>query len=232
VLLRAGFRGREQIVASHVDLLVIVSSVADPPLRPRLVDRYLVAAWRGGIEGALALTKLDLPHDGAEVAGLAARLRGLGHAVLETCPARGDGVQDVRALIGQRAAVLAGHSGVGKTTLSNALTGRDDAIGEINAVAGRGRHTTTLARLVPLAGGGALIDTAGVRSFGIAGVAPAELQHAFPEIAEAGLDCEWQPCLHPESEPGCALPAAVPERVSAERLESYRRLLAELEDEG
>ena len=89
----------------------------------------------------------------------------------------------MRELIGQRRAVLAGHSGVGKTTLSNAITGRADPTGAVNEVIGRGRQTTTVARLIDLPGGGELIDTAGVRSFGIADVTPEELQEAFPEIA-------------------------------------------------
>jgi ribosome biogenesis GTPase len=125
--------------------------------------------------------------------------------------------------------VLAGHSGVGKTTLSNALTGRADATGAINEIIGRGRQTTTVARLIDLPGGGELIDTAGIRSFGIASVTPERLQEAFPEIAAVGADCRWQPCLHHEGEPGCAVDVS-PE-IDPERLASYRRILEDLEDE-
>jgi ribosome biogenesis GTPase len=227
VLRRATFRRREQVVAANVDLLVIVAAVADPPLRPGLVDRYLVAAWRGGIEPALALTKVDLAHDDAEAARVERLLRDLGHRVVRADARRGSGVDEVRSLIAGRTAVLAGHSGVGKTTLSNAISGRSDATTPVNESVGRGRHTTTLARWIPLDGGGALIDTAGIRSYTIAGVAPADLQHAFPEIDETGHDCEWQPCLHEEGTPGCAVPG----RVSDERLDSYRRILAELLEE-
>ena len=95
-----------------------------------------------------------------------------------------------RSRSADRVAVLAGHSGVGKTSLTNALTGRTDATGELNPVSDRGRHTTTGARYMDLPGGGALIDTAGIRSFGIAGVAAADLQQAFPEIAAAAEDCD------------------------------------------
>jgi ribosome biogenesis GTPase len=227
VLLRATFRQREQVVAANVDLLVIVAAAADPPLRPRLVDRYLVAAWRGQIEPALALTKLDLPHDAAEVEQVRSLLRSLGHAVLEVDGRTGSGTEELRALIGRRTAVLAGHSGVGKTTVSNAITGRADATTAVNEVAGRGRHTTTHARWIPLEGGGTIIDTAGIRSYTISGVPPDDLQQAFPEIDDAGRDCEWQPCLHEEGTPGCAVPG----RVSDERLDSYRRILAELIEE-
>jgi ribosome biogenesis GTPase len=227
-LIRTGFRGREQVVAANVDLLVIVAAVTDPPLRPRLVDRYLVAAWRGGIEPALALTKVDLPHDHEDVEQVRALMRRLGHAVIDVSIPLGEGIARVRELIGTRTAVLAGHSGVGKTTLSNAITGRRDATQEVNAVAGRGRHTTTLARWIPLDDGGAIIDTAGIRSYGIAGVDPERLQLAFPEIAEAAKDCRWQDCLHEEGEDGCAVPG----RVSEERLASYRDLLDELREEA
>jgi ribosome biogenesis GTPase len=227
-LIRTGFRGREQVVAANVDLLVIVAAVTDPPLRPRLVDRYLVAAWRGGIEPALALTKADLPHDQEDAERVRGLMRQLGHSVVDVSVPLGEGVDRVRELIGRRTAVLAGHSGVGKTTLSNAITGRADATQAVNAVVGRGRHTTTLARWIPLDGGGALIDTAGIRSYGIAGIEPDQLQFAFPEIAEAGRDCRWKDCLHEDGEEGCAVPG----RVSEERLASYRDLLDELREDA
>jgi ribosome biogenesis GTPase len=228
-LTRAAFRGRPQVVAANVDLLVIVAATADPPLRANLIDRYLVAAWRGGVEAALALTKTDVPHDAAEVARVRELLRGLGHAVIDVSIPRGEGIQEVRELIGQRRAVLAGHSGVGKTTLSNAITGRADPTGAVNEVIGRGRQTTTVARLIDLPGGGELIDTAGIRSFGIADVTPEELQEAFPEIAAVASRCRWRPCLHREGQNGCAVPDAP--GIQPERLASYRRILEELEEE-
>jgi ribosome biogenesis GTPase / thiamine phosphate phosphatase len=228
-LTRAAFRGRPQVVAANVDLLVVVAATADPPLRANLIDRYLVAAWRGGIDTALALTKIDLPHDGAEIERVTTLLRGLGHAVVEVSIPRGQGIQEVRDLIGRRRAVLAGHSGVGKTTLSNAITGRADPTGAVNEIIGRGRQTTTVARLIDLPGGGQLIDTAGVRSFGIADVTPEELQEAFPEIAAVSDRCRWRPCLHHEGQNGCAVPGAP--GIEPERLASYRRILEELEEE-
>jgi ribosome biogenesis GTPase len=226
-LTRAGFRGRVQVVAANVDLLVIVAATEDPPLRANLIDRYLIAAWKGGIEAALALTKVDLPHDEREVARVIALMERLGHAVVRVSAPEGRGAEEVRALIGRRRAVLAGHSGVGKTTLSNTISGRADATGVVNEVIGRGRQTTTVARLIDIPGGGALIDTAGIRSYGIANIAPEELQEAFPEIAALADDCRWQPCLHHAGEEGCAVAAA--DTVEPERLASYRRILEELE---
>jgi ribosome biogenesis GTPase len=228
ILLRGAFRNEEKIVAANVDVLVIVTAVADPPLRMGLIDRYLVAAWRGEIEAMIALTKVDLPYDEGEVARVHEIYGGLGHRVIGLSLRTGEGLDELRGALVDRVTVLAGHSGVGKTSLTNALTGRTDATGELNPVSDRGRHTTTGARYMDLPGGGALIDTAGIRSFGIAGVAADDLQKAFPEIAAAAEDCEWEGCLHREGEDGCAVEGAP--GVSPERLASYRKLLSELEE--
>ncbi len=228
VLLRGGFRNQEKVVAANVDVLVIVAAVVSPPLRTGLIDRYLVAAWRGGIEAMLTLTKVDLAHDEVAIASVRELYSSLGHLVLALSLRTGEGLGELRAALADRVTVLAGHSGVGKTSLTNALTGRSDATTAVNPVVGRGRHTTTGARYMDLPGGGALIDTAGIRSFGIAGVSADELQHAFPEIAAAAEHCRWEGCLHREGEDGCAVEGAP--GVSAERLASYRKLLAELEE--
>jgi ribosome biogenesis GTPase / thiamine phosphate phosphatase len=228
ILVRGAFRNEEKIVAANVDVLVIVAAVADPPLRMGLVDRYLVAAWRGGIQPIIALTKADLPHDQADVARVREIYGALGYPVIGLSLRTGEGLDELRAALADRVTVLAGHSGVGKTSLTNALTGRTDATGEVNPVSDRGRHTTTGARYMDLPGGGALIDTAGIRSFGIAGVAANDLQKAFPEIAAAAENCEWEDCLHREGEQGCAVEEAP--GVSPERLASYRKLLSELEE--
>jgi len=228
ILLRGAFRNEEKIVAANVDVLVIVAAVADPPLRVGLIDRYLVAAWRGGIEPLIALTKVDLPHGADEVARVREIYGALGVPVIRLSLRTGEGLDELRGALTDRIAVLAGHSGVGKTSLTNALTGRSDATGEVNPVSDRGRHTTTGAKYMDLPGGGALIDTAGIRSFGIAGVAAEDLQKAFPEFLVPAEDCEWEGCLHREDEDGCAVQGAP--GVSPERLASYRKLLAELEE--
>ncbi len=128
-LLRGAFRNEEKIVAANVDVLVIVAAVADPPLRTGLIDRYLVAAWRGGIAPMIALTKVDLPYDEAEVARVREIYGALGHRVTALSLRTGEGLDELRSALADRVAVLAGHSGVGKTSLTNALTGRDDATG-------------------------------------------------------------------------------------------------------
>ena len=207
-LVRGAFRGREQLVAANVDVLVIVAAVADPPLRTGLIDRYLVAAWRGGIDSLLALTKVDLPYDEAELGRVRELYGSLGYPVIALSLRTGEGVGELRSALAGKVTVLAGHSGVGKTSLTNELTGRADATAEVNPVVGRGRHTTTGARYMDLPGGGALIDTAGIRSYGINGIPLEDLQRAFPEIEAASEGCRWEGCLHHEGEEDCALDAA------------------------
>jgi ribosome biogenesis GTPase len=218
-----GSSGRPRVVVANADLLLVVASVAEPPLRPRLVDRYLVAAWAGGLEPALVLTKVDKAHDQGEVADAVASYRGIGYPVLVGSAKDPALVAEVRELIGDRVAALAGHSGVGKSTLTRGLTGVERAVGSISRKAGKGRHTTTDPRLIPIPGGGAVVDTAGVRTFHLPRLTPEELEAGFPEIAAAAPDCRFRGCRH-RGEPGCA----VVERVSPERLESYRRLLADM----
>jgi ribosome biogenesis GTPase / thiamine phosphate phosphatase len=217
-----GPAGRPRMIVANAELLAVVASVAEPPLRPRLVDRYLVAAWAGGLDAALVLTKLDKEHDAAEVERVAGRYRAIGYPVLAGSAKDPELVEAVRDLIGRRVAALAGHSGVGKSTLTRGLTGVERAVGSVSRKAGTGRHTTTDPRLIPLPGGGGVVDTAGVRTFFLPRLDPEELEAGFPEIAAAAPDCRFRGCRH-RGEPGCV----VEERVSPERLDSYRRLLAD-----
>jgi ribosome biogenesis GTPase len=218
-----GPSGRPRVVVANADLLAVVASVAEPPLRPRLVDRYLVAAWAGGLDPVLVLTKIDKPHDPAEVEEVAGRYRAIGYPVLVGSAKDPALHAQVRELIGGRVAALAGHSGVGKSTLTRGLTGVERAVGSVSRKAGKGRHTTTDPRLIPIPGGGAVVDTAGVRMFFLPRLSPEELEAGFPEIAAAAPECRFRGCRH-RGEPGCA----VADGVSPERLDSYRRLLADM----
>ncbi|MCU0308252.1 MAG: ribosome small subunit-dependent GTPase A [Thermoleophilia bacterium] len=218
---RIGTGGRRRVVVANADLLLVVAAVVDPPLRPRLLDRYLVAAWAGGLEAAIVLTKVDLPHDPHEVAEMATIYRQAGYPVVAGVAADPAFATEVRALIGGRLAALAGHSGVGKSTLTTTLTGVHRATGAVSARFGKGRHTTTDPRLVPLPDGGAVIDTAGVRTFFLPQMEPLDLAAAFPEIAAAGAGCRFRGCRH-LGDAGCVVEGAV----HPERLESYRRLAA------
>lgn len=220
-LLRRGLpRGRTRPIAANADLLVVVAAVAEPEPHPRFIDRYLVAGELGGLAGALVLTKRDLPHDSALVGRLVDLYAGIGYPVLAGSARDPTLVADLAGLIGDRLAVLAGHSGVGKSTLTQALTGVARETAAVSGKAGTGRHTTTDPRLVRLPGRGAVIDTAGVRTFHLPSAEPADLARGFPEIATAARGCRFRGCRH-DGDAGCA----VAEAVSPERLDSYRRLL-------
>jgi len=224
----------ERVIVANADQLVVVAALADPEPRPRLIDRALVAAYDAGLEPLLCLTKADL----ADPETLLATYRPLG--VPYVVARRGADLTEVRSRLAGRTSVLVGHSGVGKSTLVNALVpGAERAIGHVNEVTGRGRHTSTSAVLLPLPGGpehagsphddGWIIDTPGIRSFGLAHVDPGELIEAFPDLAELTGPCP-RGCTHGESEPECGLDDAVAAgTVDSARVESFRRLLASRE---
>ncbi|MFL6157244.1 MAG: ribosome small subunit-dependent GTPase A [Marmoricola sp.] len=213
----------ERVIVSNADQLVIVAALADPEPRPRLIDRALVAAYASGMEPLLCLTKADL----ADPETLVSIYRPLGVQYVVT--QRGADVSEVRARLTGRTSVLVGHSGVGKSTLVNALV--PDAmrsVGVVNAVTGRGRHTSTNALMLPLPSAegpadGWIIDTPGIRSFGLAHVHPDDLIRAFGDLEELTADCP-RGCTHGYGEPECGLDEATGEE--AERVESFRRLLA------
>ena len=214
-----GPRNRARPLVANADLLLVVSAMADPPFRARFVDRYLAAGELGGLDCAILLTKQDLPHDASGIAHAADIYRSVGYPVLVGSTADPAFVEAVRALIDGRIAALAGHSGVGKSSLTSALTGVPRTIGAVTR-AGSGRHTTTDPRLIPMPDGGGVVDTAGVRTFYLPPTSAAELASAFPEIAAAAMNCRFRGCRH-VGEAGCAVDGAV----SPERLDSYRRLL-------
>ncbi len=213
----------EHVLAANVDQVVIVTAAADPAFNPALVDRLLAAVAWSRIDALLVVNKADLVE--REPAELPV-YRALGLAVATTSVRTGAGVEDLRARLAARVSVFTGHSGVGKSSLLNALEpGAGQVVGEVNAVSRRGTHTTTAAVLVPLSGGGAVIDTAGVREFGLFGVPARELAWLFPDLAAVAPGCRFPDCSHTH-EPGCAvLPAVEAGRVAPFRYASYLKLL-------
>ncbi|NAZ81251.1 ribosome small subunit-dependent GTPase A [Kineococcus sp. R8] len=222
----------ERVVVANADQLVVVAAVADPEPRSRLVDRCLVAAYVAGMTPLLCLTKGDL-RPAEEVLSTWAPL-GLEAVVTSRGPDGLRGLDDVRARLHGRTSVLVGHSGVGKSTLVNALVPQADrATGHVNAVTGRGRHTSTSMAALALPDGGWVVDTPGIRSFGLAHVDPEAVLHAFPDLAGGEDGCP-RGCTH--DEPECALDDWVAQgRAGAAgpaRLTSFRRLLTVLRGEG
>lgn len=217
----------ERPIVANADQLVIVTALADPPPRTGMIDRILVAGFDAGLRPLLCLTKADLaPPD-----ELLAQYGPLDVAILVTRPDV-DLTELRRALAGHRS-VFVGHSGVGKSTLVNALIpGAFRAIGSVNETTGRGRHTSTSAialRLPPdpaVSGDpGWVIDTPGVRSFGLSHVTPARIVAAFDDLAQTVADCP-RGCTHTAAEPECALDEAVRRgELAPTRLESFRRML-------
>jgi ribosome biogenesis GTPase len=215
----------ERVIVANADQLVVVTALADPEPRRRLVDRALVAAYDAGLAPLLCLTKADLADPGPFL-GLYEPL-GVPHVVTR----RGEDLTQVRERLEGRVSVLVGSSGVGKSTLVNALVpGTHRAIGHVNAVTGRGRHTSTSALMLPLPdNAGWIVDTPGIRSFGLAHVRPGQLIGAFPDLEELTDGCP-RGCTHGEGEPECGLDEAVADgRTDAPRVDSFRRLLASRE---
>jgi len=229
---RQGSKMRAHVLAANVDQIVIVCSPKEPPFRPGLIDRYLVAASRDGLPAAVCLNKTDLGiSDEVEAAleGYAA----LDIAVLRTSAETGDGLERAREQIAGKVSLFTGHSGVGKSSLLNVLEpGLALRVGDVTqatAGQGKGTHTTSSARLIPLSLPETfVVDSPGIRTFTVRGMAPRDLASHFPDIDTLAANCAYSDCLH-SAEPDCAVRAAQHiDPFLRGRYKSYRLMLTEL----
>jgi ribosome biogenesis GTPase / thiamine phosphate phosphatase len=218
--------GSHRLIAANVDVVVVVVSVVAPPLHPRLIDRYLAAIQQGGADAAVCLNKSDLGI--SEEDELAIDTYRTIVPVFETSAEAGRGLAGVREFLGDRLSVFVGHSGVGKSSLLNALIEEPvAAAGTVSEDTGKGRHTTTRSTLHESAGL-RILDTPGIREFGVGFESPREVAEGFVEIARLGEACRYPDCLHLEESRFCAVREGLQfGAIRQERYESYVKLLAE-----
>lgn len=227
----AGERVEEQVIAANLDLVVIVASLHRPDFKHGLVDRVLAQARSANVPALLALNKTDLGN-AEETAALLADYAPAGVEGIATCGITGLGLDALREACRGRRALFVGHSGVGKSTLLGHLApGHELLLGDVNELTGKGRHTTTAALLLRPEPGLELIDTPGVRAFGLWGIDAGNLAGHYPELAPYIGTCRFGDCRH-DREPGCGLHAAL-ERgdIPARRWESFLHLREELAEE-
>lgn len=224
----AGERKIEQVVAANLDRVIVVASIQRPEFRHGFVDRVLVQCERAGIPAFMALNKTDLDTHG-EATEILAEYARAGIEGFAMCAHSGAGVEAVRERCATGRSMFVGHSGVGKSTLLNRLLPHEDITeGDVNAVTGKGRHTTTAAILYRPEVGTEVIDTPGVRAFALWGVDAADLVHYYPELAPHVGGCRFGDCRH-DREPGCAMRAALERgEVGERRFASYCKLRDEI----
>lgn len=225
----------QRIVVANVDIVVQVASVRKPPLRPALVDRYLIAIQQGGAAPVLAVNKIDLvpPHELADELAPLAAYEGLDLPVIPCSAETGQGLDQLRHLLRGKTVAFVGHSGVGKSSLINALAPEvDAAVGAISEALDKGKHTTTRSNLYSLGDGIDLIDTPGIREMGLLDLDAASLADYFPDFAAYAPACRFTNCSH-SHEPGCAVRQAVEQgEIPEARHATYLRILASLDDDG
>ena len=222
---------RQRLIAANIDIVIHVVSVKAPPLRPRLIDRYLIAIERGGAQPVVCVNKIDLL-DATERSTELAKLdtyRDLGVPIVACSTKTGEGLDELREIVQRKTSALVGHSGVGKSSILNALDSRLQIATNTLHRRGTGRHTTTSSTLFDFGDGTYLIDTPGIREFGLWDLDRDSLRDYFPEFAEAAESCRFNDCSHVH-EPDCEVKDRVESgAINRARYDTYVRLYNDLE---
>ena len=218
-------RGQQHVIVANVDYLLIITSAAEPSLKPALIDRFLLMAQQCQLEPIVVINKIDLV-DPVPLQPILGVYSTMGFRVLMTSAETGLNIDFLRRLLRGKQTALAGQSGVGKSSLLNSIEpGLGLAVAEVSQENDKGRHTTTAARLIPLAEGGAVFDTPGIRQFQLWDISAGEVAGLMPDVRPYVSECRYTDCLH-LSEDNCAVKNAVADgRIDARRYDAYCHLL-------
>lgn len=221
----------EQILVANCDQLVVVASVTHPKLKLGTIDRFLVAGEAAGLDCAIVLTKIDLAKPGSYDRVIEV-YRNAGYRIIPTCAMDGRGIEALRELLKSKTSIFSGHSGVGKSSLLNALEpGLGLRTKIVSKATDKGQHTTTHIELHPLTIGGFIADTPGIRSIGLWKVTTEDMPRLYPEFRPFLGQCRFHNCLH-AGEPNCRVKQAVEEgAITPERYETYLRIRTTLDEE-
>lgn len=232
-------RRKEQLIAANIDQVLIVASVVSPILKPPLVDRYIIATEKGSMHPVVVVNKIDLlkgddpliQNEREIYQAFIEAYAQAGIPVICISAATGEGIEALKEIMKDKSSVFSGQSGVGKSSLINAVTEYNLEVGEIVERTQKGAHTTTTANLLPLSFGGWCIDTPGIKSFGVWELDPKEVESYFSEIFTTGHGCRFPDCSH-RHETGCAVKEAVEQgKISPIRFNSYLSLMESISQE-
>lgn len=228
VLTRPDSNGQPRPVAANIDQALIVIA-PEPQAFANLIDRYLIAAEAHNIQALLVHNKADI-NTQPELAAMLARYQAIGYPVLRVSSKTGEGLSELTAALRDKISIFVGQSGVGKSSLVNSLLPEaNTAVGALSESTVKGRHTTTTAKLFHFPDGGDLIDSPGIREFGVQNLNRDEVDQGFREFQDYMDQCRFRDCRH-QSEPGCALLAALDAgKIYPERMHSYRQIITELD---